>query len=35
MPYKTNEPRRHRIPNAQYQMQSWTAYDPALRRVVS
>src|SRR6187431_3791523 len=32
MPYKANEPRRHRIPKAQYKIDNWAAYDAALRR---
>jgi hypothetical protein len=30
MPYKANEPRRHRIPKARYE--NWAEYDAALRR---
>lgn len=32
MPYKANEPRRHKIPKARYRVENWTAYDAALRR---
>src|SRR6187431_2601437 len=32
MPYKANEPRRHRIPKAQYKIANWGEYDAALRR---
>ncbi|MCP1610929.1 hypothetical protein J2848_002602 [Azospirillum lipoferum] len=32
MPYKANEPRRHKIPKARYQVANWAAYDAVLRR---
>ncbi len=32
MPYKANEPRRHKIPQARYRVENWAAYDAALRR---
>jgi hypothetical protein len=32
MPYKANEPRRHRIPKARYKIGNWAEYDAALRR---
>jgi hypothetical protein len=32
MPYKVNEKRRYRIPNARYRVQNWREYDAALRR---
>ncbi|KAA0590355.1 transposase [Azospirillum lipoferum] len=32
MPYKANEPRRHKIPKARYHVENWSAYDAALRR---
>jgi len=32
MPYKANEPRRHKIPKARYRVANWAAYDAALRR---
>jgi hypothetical protein len=32
MPYKANEPRRHKIPKARYRVESWAVYDAALRR---
>ena len=32
MPYKANEPRRHRIPKARYKIDNWAEYDAALRR---
>jgi hypothetical protein len=32
MPYKANEPRRHRIPTARYRIENWAGYDAALRR---
>jgi Transposase DDE domain len=32
MPYKFNEPRRHKIPRARYRVQSWPAYDRALQQ---
>ena len=32
MPYKVNEPRRHKIPRASYRVEHWSAYDAALRR---
>jgi len=31
MPYKVNEPRRHRIPKARYRIDNWREYDAALR----
>src|ERR671916_654509 len=30
MPYKANEPRRHKIPRARYRVTNWPAYDGAL-----
>src|SRR3954451_651566 len=32
MPYKFNEPRRHKIPRARYRVQTWPEYDRALQR---
>ena len=32
MPYKANQPRRHRIPKARYKVANWAEYDAALRR---
>src|SRR5918997_4892444 len=32
MPYKANEPRRHKIPRARYRVTDWPAYDGALQR---
>jgi hypothetical protein len=32
MPYKANEPRRHRVPKARYKIENWAEYDAALRR---
>jgi hypothetical protein len=32
MPYKANEPRRHRIPRARYRVTNWPEYDRALQR---
>ncbi len=32
MPYKANEPRRHRIPRARYKVSNWPEYDRALQR---
>src|ERR687894_598927 len=32
MPYKVNEPRRHKIPRARYKVTNWPAYDGALQR---
>jgi len=32
MPYKANEPRRHRIPRARYRVSNWPEYDRALQR---
>ena len=32
MPYRFNEPRRHRIPRARYQVQNWPEYDRALQQ---
>ena len=32
MPYKANEPRRHKIPKARYKVANWAEYDAALRR---
>src|SRR3954449_13335003 len=32
MPYKFNEPRRHKIPRARYRVQNWPAYDRALQQ---
>ena len=31
MPYKANEPRRHRIPRARYRVTNWPEYDRALQ----
>src|SRR5690242_21560723 len=32
MPYRFNEPRRHKIPRARYRVQNWPEYDWALQR---
>src|SRR5918993_860410 len=32
MPYKANEPRRHRIPRARYKVSNWPEYDRALQQ---
>jgi hypothetical protein len=32
MPYKANEPRRHKIPRARYRVTNWPEYDGALQR---
>src|SRR4051794_1109541 len=32
MPYKANEPRRHKIPKARYKIGNWAEYDTALRQ---
>ena len=32
MPYRANEPRRHKIPRARYRVTNWPAYDGALQR---
>src|SRR3954463_5452653 len=32
MPYKANEPRRHRIPRAHYRVSNWPEYDRALQQ---
>ena len=32
MPYRFNEPRRHKIPRARYRVQNWPAYDRALQQ---
>ena len=32
MPYKANEPRRHKIPRARYKVSNWPEYDRALQR---
>ena len=32
MPYKANEPRRHRIPRARYRVSNWPEYDRALQQ---
>ena len=32
MPYRFNEPRRHRIPRARYRVQNWPEYDRALQQ---
>src|SRR5215212_6231675 len=32
MPYKANEPRRHKIPRARYKVRNWSAYDRALQQ---
>jgi len=32
MPYKHNEPRRHRIPKAKYKVENWGEYNRALRQ---
>jgi len=32
MPYKANEPRRHKIPRARYQVTNWPDYDRALQQ---
>ena len=31
MPYKHNEPRRHKIPKARYRVENWREYEVALR----
>ena len=32
MPYKHNEPRRHKIPKARYKVSNWREYDQALQQ---
>jgi len=32
MPYKANQPRRHKIPRARYQVTNWLDYDRALQQ---
>src|SRR3712207_638781 len=32
MPYKANEPRRHKIPRARYKVRNWPEYDRALQQ---
>src|SRR3712207_1455214 len=32
MPYRANEPRRHKIPRARYRVTNWPEYDGALQR---
>jgi hypothetical protein len=32
MPYKHNEPRRHKIPKAKYKVSNWRDYDRALQQ---
>ena len=32
MPYKANEPRRHKIPRARYRIQNWPEYDRTLQQ---
>ena len=32
MPYKANEPRRHKIPRARYKVINWPEYDRALQQ---
>src|SRR5215211_3070877 len=32
MPYKANEPRRHRIPRARYRVSNWSEYDRVLQQ---
>jgi len=32
MPYKANEPRRHKIPRARYKVTNWPEYDRALQQ---
>ena len=32
MPYRFNEPRRHKIPRARYRVRNWPAYDRALQQ---
>src|SRR3954464_12251041 len=32
MPYKHNEPRRHKIPKAKYKVSNWREYDQALQQ---
>ena len=32
MPYKHNEPRRHKIPKAKYKVENWREYNQALRQ---
>jgi hypothetical protein len=31
VPYKANEPRRHKIPKARHKIENWAEYDAALR----
>src|SRR4051795_11132353 len=32
MPYKANEPRRHKLPRARYKVCNWSEYDRALQQ---
>src|SRR5215208_7447084 len=32
MPYRANEPRRHKIPRARYKVRNWPEYDRALQQ---
>ena len=32
MPYRFNEPRRHKIPRARHRVQNWPEYDRALQQ---
>lgn len=32
MPYKFNQPRRHKIPKSKYRVTNWPEYDAALLR---
>src|SRR3954451_21340987 len=32
MPYKHNDPRRHKIPTAKYKISNWREYDQALQQ---
>jgi hypothetical protein len=32
MPYKHNDPRRHKIPKARYTVSNWREYDEALQQ---
>ncbi len=32
MPYKFNEPRRHKIPKARYKLDNWPEYGAPLRQ---
>ncbi len=32
MPYKANEPHRHKIPKGRFRVDNWATFDAALRR---